>query len=156
VASEIATAVGAVGGTEEPLDRLVAHLRDRAVLLVLDNLEQVVEARTTGLPPARGLPQADRPGDEPHPPEHLRRARVPGPDASLPPVGSGAASDVAASEAVRLFVERAMAARADFTLTDANAGAVAQIVARLDGLPWPSSWRPPDCASCPWRPSGTG
>ncbi len=81
VASEIATAVGAVGGTEEPLDRLVAHLRDRAVLLVLDNLEQVVEARSTVSRLLADCPKLTRAGHEPHPPERLRRARVPGPHA---------------------------------------------------------------------------
>jgi predicted ATPase len=38
-------------------------------------------------------------------------------------------------EAIRLFVDRARAARADFRLDPANAAAVADIVARLDGLP---------------------
>src|SRR5437764_9161620 len=38
-------------------------------------------------------------------------------------------------EAVRLFVERARSAVPTFTLTDANAAAVAEICTRLDGLP---------------------
>ncbi len=38
-------------------------------------------------------------------------------------------------EAVRLFVERARAVRGDFALTDENALAVAEICARLDGIP---------------------
>ena len=42
---------------------------------------------------------------------------------------------VAGSEAVRLFVERAREARPSFELTDDNAAAVAEISARLDGLP---------------------
>ena len=135
VASEIATVVGATGGTEDPLERLVAHLRDRAVLLVLDNLEQVIEARTTV---SRLLADCPRLAV-------LATSRIPlsvygehefqVPTLSLPRVGSDAVSDVAASEAVRLFVERAIVSRADFTLTDANAPAVADIVAKLDGLP---------------------
>jgi tetratricopeptide (TPR) repeat protein len=40
-----------------------------------------------------------------------------------------------ASEAVRLFIERAMAVRPDFALTPENAPRVAEIVRRLDGLP---------------------
>src|SRR5260370_13927849 len=38
-------------------------------------------------------------------------------------------------EAIRLFVERAQTGVASFTLTDANAAAVAEICTRLDGLP---------------------
>jgi predicted ATPase len=42
---------------------------------------------------------------------------------------------VAASDAVRLFVERARAARPGFALNAGNAGAVAEVCRRLDGLP---------------------
>jgi predicted ATPase/class 3 adenylate cyclase len=42
---------------------------------------------------------------------------------------------VAVSDAVRLFVDRAVAVRAGFALDTANAGAVAQICERLDGVP---------------------
>ena len=40
-----------------------------------------------------------------------------------------------ASDAVRLFVERAQQARTGFRLTDGNAAAVAEICRRLDGIP---------------------
>ncbi len=135
VASEVATVVGAAGGTDDPLERLVAHLRDRAVLLVLDNLEQVVEARTTVSRLLTDCPKLTVLATSRIPLSVYGEHEFQVPTLSLPRVGSEAVSDVAASEAVRLFVERAMAARPDFTLTDANAPAVAEIVARLDGLP---------------------
>ena len=47
----------------------------------------------------------------------------------------GDAAQLVTSESVRLFVDRATSVRPDFTLTDANASAVAEIVERLDGLP---------------------
>src|SRR5439155_1623616 len=54
----------------------------------------------------------------------------------LPPPGQRlAAAEAMESEAVRLFVERALAAQPDFRLDDTNAAAVADIVTRLDGLP---------------------
>ncbi len=39
------------------------------------------------------------------------------------------------SDAVRLFAERAVAVKSDFAVTDANAGSIADVVRRLDGIP---------------------
>jgi predicted ATPase len=49
--------------------------------------------------------------------------------------GAGDLSDLTQYEAVRLFIERAQAVKADFALTNVNAPAVAEICYRLDGLP---------------------
>ena len=55
---------------------------------------------------------------------------------ALPEGGPGtAAAAVAGCESVRLFAERAAASVPGFTVDDENAGAVAGIAARLDGLP---------------------
>src|SRR5205823_5543610 len=43
--------------------------------------------------------------------------------------------EIAAYPAVRLFVDRARAARPDFVLDDSNAAAVAAVCGRLDGVP---------------------
>jgi predicted ATPase/class 3 adenylate cyclase len=51
------------------------------------------------------------------------------------PMGESSAEAVGHADAVRLFVERATEAKADFALTDANAPAVARLVHRLDGIP---------------------
>ncbi len=49
--------------------------------------------------------------------------------------GYATLDEVTACETVRLFVERAQAARPDFRVTDANASAVARICQRVDGIP---------------------
>jgi predicted ATPase/class 3 adenylate cyclase len=51
------------------------------------------------------------------------------------PDPSEAIDDVAASDAVRLFVERAQAVRAGFAVDESNAAAVAEVCRRLDGVP---------------------
>ena len=48
---------------------------------------------------------------------------------------SGDRDAVLSSDAARLFVERAVAVKSDFAVTDANAAAVAEVVRRLDGIP---------------------
>jgi len=55
--------------------------------------------------------------------------------ASLEAPGADVKTLAAQSEAVRLFIDRAVASQPSFTLTDRNAAAVAQICRRLDGIP---------------------
>ena len=64
-------------------------------------------------------------------------AEYPVPPLALPaiPPRPPSLEDAAQAEAVQLFVERAQAVRPDFRLTRENAAAVAEICARLDGLP---------------------
>jgi predicted ATPase/class 3 adenylate cyclase len=125
---------------EEPgrelLDTLADHLRDRHLLLVLDNSEQVIEA---GAAIARLLDRAPRLTVL-----ATSRARFhisAEHEYQVPPLAvpdPGRVADLALvtrSEAVALFTERAAAIRPDFRLTSQNAPAVAQIAARLDGLP---------------------
>src|SRR5205814_8827935 len=54
---------------------------------------------------------------------------------ALPEPRQATAEAVSRSPAVALFVQRARAIRGDFGLTDENAPAVAEVCARLDGLP---------------------
>jgi non-specific serine/threonine protein kinase len=119
-----------------PEQRLAAFLRDREMLLVLDNFEQVVAAgpmvtdllascaRLKVLVTSRAVLRIYG--------EH----HLPIPPLAVPdPAGPPTVAAVAAAPATRLFVDRAEAARADFALTEANAAAVAGICQRLDGLP---------------------
>jgi predicted ATPase len=137
VLASIARALGAdLGGTGAPLEVLVELFGDDPWLLLLDNLEQVVDAaqdlgelltRCPGvvlLATTRtvlGL-RAEREYPVPPLPMPADPAEV-----SL--------EELAASPAVALFVERARAVRHDFALTAGNAAAVVEICRRLEGLP---------------------
>ena len=123
-----------VSGGGGPLQTLKSRLRDRQLLLVLDNFEQVTAA-------AVGLSELLQ-----HAPElkvvvtsretlRVRAEHVfPVPPLSLPHPKDSTAS-IADSEAVQLFTERARAVRPDFMVTDENASGIAEICLRLDGLP---------------------
>ena len=129
----VARAVG-VSGSGRPLDLVREHLASRRVLLLLDNLEQVIDA-------ADGIAELLRSSPDLRIIVTSRQAlRIRGeqlfpvPPLSLPAAASSADA-VASSEAGRLFIERARDVRPGFELTDDGAGAVAEICARLDGLP---------------------
>ncbi len=134
----IARAVGLGEIIDRPLqEELVDRLRDRRMLLVLDNLEQVTEAAGVVarlLSECEGLIALATSRQ----PLHVRAEQVyPVPPLALPPAGRSTATarKVGEYEAVQLFLDRARVVRPDFELTDHNAAAVAEICRRLDGLP---------------------
>ena len=132
VESAVVHALGLLEGPERPLHRsLEVALRDRDLLLVLDNFEHLLEAAPLvgawlqACPTLTVLATSRAPLGLPG--EQLYLV----PPLTLPESRDGAD----AAEAVRLFVERARSVRPDFRLTEAHAGAVAEICRRLDGLP---------------------
>ena len=139
VPASIAAALGlssASGGTPE--QRLIEHLRDRQLLLVLDNFEQVVAAGPFVTHLLREAPQVKVVVTSRIVLRVYGEHEFGVPPLNLPasPAAGRVSTEVAArSEAVRLFVERAMASQPAFELTDVNASAVIDIVSRLDGLP---------------------
>ena len=124
------------GGSRSPVEQLKSYLEDSEMLLVLDNYEHVLEARTVvsellqTVPSLKVLatsrsslnvygektfnvgPLALPKTDRHHPVESLVEA-----------------------PAVRLFLERAQAVNSRFVVDDQEARTVAQICTRLDGLP---------------------
>ena len=137
VPSAVATVLGLEIHTEDPLAGLVAGLRDKRMLLLLDNCEHVIEA-AAGLAAAvlSGVPRVNilATSREPLGVAGEREHRL-GPLGS-PPSSSGlTAAKATAFPAVQLFVERVTAIVEDFALTDANAQSAAEICQRLDGLP---------------------
>jgi len=137
VAPTIARVLGlSEGGAQPPEELLEGYLRVRQTLLLLDNLEQVLEAAPVVdrlLSTAAGLKilaTSRTPlglyGEYEFP---IPPLSLPDP-ASLPPL-----ENLTEYEAVRLFVERARAVRPDFSLAEDNAPAVVEICGRLDGLP---------------------
>jgi len=134
VPATIARALGlnaAAGSTIQPL---AERLREERLLLVLDNVEQVVDAAPL---------LADLVAACPHlaPLVTSRTAlrvraeqRFAAPPLTLPTTDQSL-EDVMSSMAVRLFVARARAVRPEFRLDADNAWAVAEICRRVDGLP---------------------
>ena len=137
VPTEIAIAIGATRDPNEPVfEGLEHHLRDRKLLLLLDNFEQVLDAARAVehlLSHAQGLKVmvTSRSALSVY-----GEREYPVPPLQLPEPGTAEILDrLSRSESVSLFVERARAVRPDFQLVPENALAVAGICSRLDGLP---------------------
>jgi predicted ATPase/class 3 adenylate cyclase len=138
VAAEIASALAVrpESGRSE-IDTVSEHLRDKELLLVLDNFEQVVNAGPSVVEPLLGAAAGVRVLVTSRVPLHLygeQEFQVP-PLALANPERLPPLETLARVEAVALFVERATSRSPEFRITPANARAVAEITARLDGLP---------------------
>jgi predicted ATPase/class 3 adenylate cyclase len=138
IASAIAQAAGVpVTGNRAPEDVVNEYLKDRKVLLVLDNFEQLLP---DGAPAVSRLVQASSElklivssraalkiyGEQELALEPLRTPTL----SELPSVAA-----LSQFAAVKLFIERAVAAKHDFQVTNENAPAIAGICERVDGLP---------------------
>jgi predicted ATPase/class 3 adenylate cyclase len=136
VLSAIALTLGLREQAGETLEQtLNNYLKEREVLLLLDNFEHLLQAagvasKLLASAPTLSLLVTSR---EPLRVAGERLFEVPplsAPDSVLP-----TAAEALRHDSVALFVERASAAQVGFELTDDNAPAVADICARLDGLP---------------------
>jgi predicted ATPase/class 3 adenylate cyclase len=136
--------VGAVAGSlgvkeaggQPLLESLEYYLGEKRMLLLVDNFEQVLEAAPMVGEMLSAAPDL----------KVLATSRIPlrlygEYEYSVPPLGlpdperPPPVERLTHYEAVRLFVERAQAAKADFSVTNENAPAVAEVCHRLDGLP---------------------
>ena len=117
------------------LESIVSFLQPKALLVILDNCEHVIDAAgrlaegVVGRCPDVRIVATSREGlavagEQVWP---LRTLQVP--DPSLAP------EEIAADDSVLLFADRARASRPGFSLEATNAAAVAEICRRLDGMP---------------------
>ena len=134
-ASVLAQALEAGESGEAMEDVLAARLRDKGTLLVLDNLEQLVphvelvSHLLSAAPRLLVLATSRTP---------LRLAgehEYPVPPLALPEPAATSFEQLVSNDAVRLFAARAGAVDPAFQLDEGNAVEVAEVCARLDGLP---------------------
>ncbi len=137
VPSAFASALGLSITSGNPIPALVAHLRAKSMLILLDNCEHVIGASASLVEVVlRGAPdihilatsrEAMRVGGE----WIYRLAPMDVPD----DVAGIRADEARVSPAVQLFAERARAISESFELSDENAPFVVDLCRRLDGLP---------------------
>ncbi len=118
------------------LDAVLAYLKTRRLLLILDSCEHVIaEARNLAAmvvassPAVRVLATSRQPLSVPG--EDVYRL----PSLAVPPDSCRSPRDASSYSAVALFVDRALSVDAGFALTNENAPAVGEICRRLDGIP---------------------
>ncbi|WP_188783472.1 ATP-binding protein [Nocardioides phosphati] len=134
VPDQVAASLGLTGRSPASSPAaIVDYLRERTMLLVLDNCEHVVDAAAVlaetvlrSCPTVRILATSREPlrveGEVAHAVTPL----------SLP---GGAGAGLQESEAVQLFLDRARASAPGFTLNNENRAAVAAICRKLEGIP---------------------
>ncbi|MCW3062073.1 MAG: hypothetical protein JWQ02_3894 [Capsulimonas sp.] len=143
IVGQIASVLKLKEKPDQPLlESLIDYLRPKDILLVLDNCEHLLD--TVSHETSRLLRECGGVRVLATSRESLRVTgevawQVPSlsaPDpAQLPPSPVAFRQALMGYGSAQLFVERAQAARKDFSLTEANAPAVAEICARLEGVP---------------------
>ncbi|HEY5578544.1 MAG TPA: adenylate/guanylate cyclase domain-containing protein, partial [Acidimicrobiia bacterium] len=120
----------------QPRDYLFTWLAGKRLLLVLDNLEQLLGSAPLISDLVRAAPETKVLTTSRAPLRISGEQEVPVPPLEVPdPMHLTTVDALSHFEGVELFTERAMAVRPDFKLTGDNAAVIAELTARLDGLP---------------------
>jgi predicted ATPase/class 3 adenylate cyclase len=133
----IATTLGVEQtGTQSLLHSIKEHLREKRLLLLLDNLEQITAASKEITAILEACPAVKILGTSRVSlsvrSEHVFNVQP----LELPQLRrTSGKRDLLESPAVRLFIDRAKAAKGELALSDENLNAIAQICLLLDGLP---------------------
>jgi predicted ATPase len=134
--SRVAQQLEVKEGGRPLLENVKDYLRDKCLLLVLDNFEQLISAAPTVAELLTAAPQLKMITSSRIALQLQGEHEYPVPPLDLPQTSSELTiEDLAENESVHLFVERARASSPSFALSNDNASAVAEICRRLDGLP---------------------
>ena len=132
----LATSLGVAVPAHDPMPGLLAHLRQRQMLIVLDNCEHVIvaaaalaDALLKGAPALQLLATSREPLRISC--EQLQRL----PALELPPLRAAPDATLRNYAALQLFCERCAAVDDGFVLSDADLPVAAEICRRLDGIP---------------------
>src|SRR5581483_5609403 len=114
---------------QSPLEALTERFERRAAVLILDNMEQVIDAAAGVAALLRVCPNLQIVATSRAPLRIAGELEFQAPPLATPLAPRGAApvglvAEAAAFPAVALFVDRARAVRPEFALTDANSAAV--------------------------------
>jgi predicted ATPase/transcriptional regulator with XRE-family HTH domain len=124
------------GGPQTSLERLKVFLRDKQMLLVLDNFEQILAAAPQIADLLAACPWLKLLVTSRAPLRIRNERQIPVSPLDVPDLARlPEVENLTDYSAMTLFLERAQAVKPDFALTEANAPTVAALCARLDGLP---------------------
>jgi predicted ATPase len=155
----IAQAMGFSFHGEGPQEaQLVAYLRDKQVLLVLDNCEHLVEGAGLGARILEAAPQVKICATSRAPLNVSGEQLYPVPGMDVPSLETGATlalQDVARYSALKLFVAGAQRVRPDFALSENNLADVVRVCRLMEGMPlgillaaaWVSALSPTEIAA---------
>ena len=136
VTSEIAATLDVHEGSAPLLDTITHAIRDKSMLLVFDNFEQVLDAAPIVAAILAGARRVKALVTSRSPLHISGEREYAVPPLTTPPLDLPLAAEALGSYAsVALFVQRASAVKSDFALTHENARAIAELCVRLDGLP---------------------
>lgn len=136
VTKSIANAIGINEAQSQPLLVMLERvLRERQVLLVLDNFEHLLPAAIQVSELLASAPHLTVLATSREPLHLYGEQEYPVPPLALPDPEHLDPRALAECESTALFMERARAVRSDFEITAANALDVAKICVRLEGLP---------------------